>query len=151
MLVALGCLTGCAGTGPVTAGRATSSGTPAGTTSLSGLALPNTSGPNSSGPNSSGPNTAETATTAPGGSTRPSVPPSDEITGFWVLGTIGADSAGPCYEFRADDGRTITMYSSRAGSLAAGERIRARLVTPVKPIYCGSSEALRLLETKRAT
>jgi uncharacterized Fe-S cluster-containing radical SAM superfamily enzyme len=67
-----------------------------------------------------------------------------------VLGTIGTGGAGPCYELTADDGRVITMYSSRAGSLSAGERIRVRLVTPVKPIYCGSTEALRLLETKPA-
>ncbi len=67
-----------------------------------------------------------------------------------MLGTIGTDSAGPCYELQADDGRVITMYSSTAGSLASGDRIRARLLTPVKPIYCGSTEAQRLVETKPA-
>lgn len=159
MIVAVCCLAGCAGTG-TDSGASTSSVAPGTSVTSEPTALSGSTGdvmarsstpvssPSESSRVPAGP--AVTSTAPPSSTTRKSVSPSDEITGVWVLGSVQIDSAGPCYELRADDGRVITMYSSRAGSLAAGERIRARTVTPVKPIYCGSTEALRLLETKPA-
>lgn len=79
---------------------------------------------------------------------RPTAPPSsptDVITGLRVVGEITVGGEGPCYTLTADDGRVFTV-SGRGGTLAAGDRVTARVSQGSKPVYCGDVEAWTLLE-----
>jgi hypothetical protein len=77
-------------------------------------------------------------------------PPSDLITGFWLLGSITRGGPGPCYGFRTDGGREYALSGATIGPLAIGDRIRARIKTTEQPVDCGPGEVGILLEIKRA-
>jgi len=75
--------------------------------------------------------------------------PTDALVPIWLTGTVTAGGTGPCYEFLANDGRRLTLYSSEGDALKAGGPIRA-LVTPAsfrQP--CGANLLMRLLRVER--
>jgi hypothetical protein len=76
-------------------------------------------------------------------------PPSDLITGFWVLGTLTRSGPGTCYGLTVDDGRQLAVSGATIGGLSAGDRVKARVMATEQPIDCGPGEAVILLEVKR--
>ena len=84
--------------------------------------------------------------------TRPTAPPSepsDRITGLWVVGTVTEGGDGPCYTLAAEDGQTYVV-SGTGGSLAAGDRVKMRVLQPPRAVYCGTTEAWSLQEVQPA-
>ncbi len=84
--------------------------------------------------------------------TRPTAPPSepsDRITGLWVVGTVTEGGDGPCYTLSGDDGQTY-LVSGTGGTLAAGDRVKMRILQPPRAVYCGTAEAWSLQEVQPA-
>ena len=84
--------------------------------------------------------------------TRPTAPPSepsDRITGLWVAGEVTEGGDGPCYTLAGDDGQTFVVNGS-GGTLAAGDRVKMRILQPPRAVYCGTVEAWSLQEVQPA-
>jgi hypothetical protein len=79
---------------------------------------------------------------------RPSGPPSeptdnDKLTG-WIVGTVTAGGAGPCYGLVTDDGVTYALHSTAGIRLEKGARVRVK-GTPAKiRIHCGPGRLLEM-------
>jgi hypothetical protein len=81
-------------------------------------------------------------------SRRPSGPPreptdNDKPAG-WIVGTVTAGGAGPCYGLVTDEGVRYALHSTAGTRLDKGARVRVK-GTPAKiRIYCGPGQLLEM-------
>ncbi|MEU4238881.1 hypothetical protein [Actinoplanes sp. NPDC026619] len=98
---------------------------------------------------------ATATTTATGGipaSPRPSGPPkgpTDQIkTTAWVVGTVTADSSGPCYGLETDDGTQYALYAANGPKLTKASRIRIKTGLMKAKMYCGPGRAVEMVSSE---
>ncbi len=132
-------ISGCAAQAPPSAGPAASSSPTPGSS-------PAGPGPVSVQPTVPVPSTRPPNPTPRGG---PTAGPSDEITGFWLLGAITIGSPGPCYRLQTDDGRLLTLFGQQLGKFTAGDRLRVLVKASDPEVQCGD-DAMTVMDVKRA-
>jgi hypothetical protein len=100
---------------------------------------------------SASPTPPATPTPSPPRQTPPSRPPAgptDQFKPGWVVGTVTADSTGPCYGLVTDDGKQYALYTTKGFTAHKGERLRVRLGRLALKIYCGPGQHASIEERR---
>ena len=83
---------------------------------------------------------------------RPSGPPkgpTDQIkTTAWVVGTVTADSSGPCYTLTTDEGTQYALHSTAGTKFAKGTRVRVKTAPAKVRIYCGPGQFVEMVSSE---
>jgi hypothetical protein len=70
---------------------------------------------------------------------------SDELPAGVVVGTVTADSGGPCYLVETDDGQHYALIGN-GGTVHRGQRVRAQTEQRPSAVDCGPGIQLALLK-----
>ncbi|NMO54394.1 hypothetical protein HH310_24820 [Actinoplanes sp. TBRC 11911] len=77
---------------------------------------------------------------------RPPLDPTDRIKDTsWVVGTVTADSSGPCYHLTTDDGTRYALHSTDGTKLVKGVRMRIRTEHAKVPADCGAGKLVEMV------
>jgi hypothetical protein len=88
-------------------------------------------------PSSPGPETPEPGQTSPIAT--------DETPAGVIVGTVTADSSGPCYLIETDDGRPYALVGE-GGTVQRGQRIRAQTDQQPTTADCGPGRQVHLVK-----
>jgi hypothetical protein len=126
--------------------RAERSASPSSTPSGSGAPSPSTTR-STPAPSDPSPSSAVPPPTAKP-PTGPPKTPTDRIKPGWVVGTIAADSGGPCYRLITDEGVEYALHSSAGFVARKGQRLRVQVGPMLVKMYCGPGRPASASEFK---